>query len=195
MLAGRLNRGDCALSMTDSSMSAGWLRKPNFWEFIRENVDPVRSRVRIDIARTPPSSCWELYNCLDRYRTYVRTYVRTFEYAQKIAPSCRDLDNFANRLRDKINEAFYCNQILRGSPERPSGDLVRTTLLTTGREVTDGHSHFPTRFAKLRYRSIVHLLAISIAIVHLLAISIAIVHLLARRTTTERDLASTIRLY
>ncbi len=54
--------------------------------------------------------------------------------------------NFANRLRDKINEAVYGNRILRGSPEVPSGDLVVTTLkLTTGREVTDGHSHFPTR--------------------------------------------------
>ena len=29
--------------------------------------------------------------------------------------------NFANQLRDKINEAFYCNRILRGSPEGPSG--------------------------------------------------------------------------
>ena len=56
--------------------------------------------------------------------------------------------NFAIRLRDKINEAFYCNRILRGSPERPSGDLVGTTLkLTTGREVTDGHSHFLIRSA------------------------------------------------
>ena len=53
--------------------------------------------------------------------------------------------NFANRLRDKINEAVYRNRILRGSPEMPSGELVGTTLkLTTGREVTDGHSHFPT---------------------------------------------------
>jgi hypothetical protein len=53
--------------------------------------------------------------------------------------------NFANQLRDIINEAVYCNQILRGSPEMPSGKLVGTTLkLTTGREVTDGHSHFPT---------------------------------------------------
>jgi hypothetical protein len=52
---------------------------------------------------------------------------------------------FVIRLRDKINEAFYCNRILRGSPERPSGNLVGTTLkLTTGQEVTDGHSHFPT---------------------------------------------------
>ena len=26
----------------------------------------------------------------------------------------------------------------------PSGELVGTTLKFTGREVTDGHSHFPT---------------------------------------------------
>jgi hypothetical protein len=50
MLAGRLKRGGCALSMTDSSTSVGWLCKTNFWEFIVENVDPVQSRVRIDIA-------------------------------------------------------------------------------------------------------------------------------------------------
>jgi hypothetical protein len=30
LLSGRLNRGDCALSMTDSTTSAGWLRKTNF---------------------------------------------------------------------------------------------------------------------------------------------------------------------
>jgi hypothetical protein len=51
MLAGRSNRGDCALSMMDSSMSVGWLCKKNFREFLGENADPVQSRVRIDIAR------------------------------------------------------------------------------------------------------------------------------------------------
>jgi hypothetical protein len=49
-LAGRLNRGDCILSMMDSSTSVGWLRKTNFWEFVGETSDPVQSRVRIDIA-------------------------------------------------------------------------------------------------------------------------------------------------
>jgi hypothetical protein len=32
ILAGRLNRGDCALSMTDSTTSAGWIQKTNFKE-------------------------------------------------------------------------------------------------------------------------------------------------------------------
>ena len=30
----------------------------------------------------------------------------------------------------------------------PSGELVGTTLKFTGREVTDGHSHFPTGVAE-----------------------------------------------
>jgi hypothetical protein len=51
ILAGHLNRGDCTLSMTDSSTSARWLRMTNFREFSGENADPVLSRVRIDIAR------------------------------------------------------------------------------------------------------------------------------------------------
>jgi hypothetical protein len=41
------------------------------------------------------AQCWGLYNCLDRYSRYLRTfewYVRIFKYARKIAPSCRDLD-------------------------------------------------------------------------------------------------------
>ena len=51
MLAGRLNRGDCALSMTDSSTSAGWLRKTNFREFTGVDSDPIQASVRIDTAR------------------------------------------------------------------------------------------------------------------------------------------------
>ncbi len=50
MLAGRLKRVDCALSITDSSMSEEWLHKTNFQKFIGENADPVQSRVCINIA-------------------------------------------------------------------------------------------------------------------------------------------------
>ena len=48
MLTGRLNRGNCALSMTDSSTSAGWLRKTNFWEIIWEDTDLVQVTVHIE---------------------------------------------------------------------------------------------------------------------------------------------------
>ena len=52
MLAGHLNRGNCTLlSMTDSSTSAGWLRKTNFWEIIGGDPDVVQATVRIKTAR------------------------------------------------------------------------------------------------------------------------------------------------
>jgi hypothetical protein len=51
ILAGRLKQGDCSLSMTDSSTSAGWLRKTNFREIIGENLDPILARVQIKTAR------------------------------------------------------------------------------------------------------------------------------------------------
>jgi hypothetical protein len=51
LLAGRLHRGDCVLSMTDSTTSAGWLRKTNFREFSGDDPDPVQAQVRIETAR------------------------------------------------------------------------------------------------------------------------------------------------
>ncbi len=37
--------------MTDSSTSAGWLRKTNFREFTGVDADPVQAFVRIETAR------------------------------------------------------------------------------------------------------------------------------------------------
>jgi hypothetical protein len=51
MLAGRLSQGDCAFSMTNSSTSAGWLRKTNFREIIGDNPNPVQAKDRIETAR------------------------------------------------------------------------------------------------------------------------------------------------
>ena len=51
MLTGQLNRGDCTLSMMDSSTSAGWLRKMNFREFTGVDANPVQAFVRIKTAR------------------------------------------------------------------------------------------------------------------------------------------------
>ena len=47
IICGRLDVGDCALSMTDSTTSEGWLRKTNF----REDDDLVQASVRIQVAR------------------------------------------------------------------------------------------------------------------------------------------------
>jgi hypothetical protein len=48
ILSSRLSAGDCVLSMTDSTTSAGWIRKTNFKEDIN---DPVEATVRIAVAR------------------------------------------------------------------------------------------------------------------------------------------------
>ncbi len=48
ILAGRLNSGDCALSMTDSTTAEGWMQKSNFDEF---GEDPLQASARADTAR------------------------------------------------------------------------------------------------------------------------------------------------
>ena len=48
IIAGRLTKGDCALSMTDSTTSEGWLRKSNF---IEDGEDPIQATIRIEVAR------------------------------------------------------------------------------------------------------------------------------------------------
>ena len=47
-IKGRLKKGDCYLSMTDSSTSEGWAKKSNFTELIE---DPVQAEVRIEVCR------------------------------------------------------------------------------------------------------------------------------------------------
>ena len=47
IIAKRLQEGDCALSMTDSTTSKGWLQKSNF----REETNFIQASVRIQVAR------------------------------------------------------------------------------------------------------------------------------------------------
>jgi hypothetical protein len=48
IIDGRLSRGDCALSMTDSTTAEGWMRKSNFSE---PSIDPIQATTRVDAAR------------------------------------------------------------------------------------------------------------------------------------------------
>ena len=48
ILAGRLKKCDCCLSMTDSTTSEGWTRKTNFKEDCEE---PIQATIRIEVAR------------------------------------------------------------------------------------------------------------------------------------------------
>jgi len=52
ILAGRLTDSDCALSMTDSTTSEGWLRKSNFKE---DSEDAIQATIRIEVARNHAS--------------------------------------------------------------------------------------------------------------------------------------------
>ena len=45
-LVGRLNDGDCSLSMTDSTTSKGWMRKKNF----KEDKNRIQATIRIEVA-------------------------------------------------------------------------------------------------------------------------------------------------
>jgi hypothetical protein len=47
ILAGRLNDGDCSLSMTDSTTSKGWMRKTNF----KEDKNKIQATIRIEVAQ------------------------------------------------------------------------------------------------------------------------------------------------
>jgi hypothetical protein len=45
---GRLSSGDCALSMTNSTMAEGWMRKSNF---SKPGIDPVQARTQVNAVR------------------------------------------------------------------------------------------------------------------------------------------------
>jgi len=47
IIAGRITNGDCALSMTDSTTSEGWLRKSNF---IEDGEDPIQATIQLKVA-------------------------------------------------------------------------------------------------------------------------------------------------
>jgi hypothetical protein len=48
ILAGRLNNGDCSLSMMDSTTSKGCMQKTNF----KEDKNGIQATIRIEVARS-----------------------------------------------------------------------------------------------------------------------------------------------
>jgi hypothetical protein len=48
ILSGRLNEGDCSLSMTDSTTSKGWMQKTNF----KEDKNGIQATIRIEVAQS-----------------------------------------------------------------------------------------------------------------------------------------------
>ncbi len=56
ILAGRLNNGDCSLSMMDSTTSKGWMRKTNFKEDeqdkFQKDKHKIQATIRIEVAQS-----------------------------------------------------------------------------------------------------------------------------------------------
>jgi hypothetical protein len=48
ILVGRLNNGDCSLSMTNSTTSEGWVQKTNF----KEDKNGIQATIRIELAQS-----------------------------------------------------------------------------------------------------------------------------------------------
>jgi hypothetical protein len=48
IIAGRLTHDNCALSMTDSTTSEGWLKKTNF---IKDGEEPIQATICLKVAR------------------------------------------------------------------------------------------------------------------------------------------------
>ena len=47
IIAGRLTRSDCAISMTNSTTLEGWLKKTNF---IKDGESPIQATIRLEVA-------------------------------------------------------------------------------------------------------------------------------------------------
>ncbi len=84
-ISGRLKEGDCALSMTDSTTSEGWLRKSNF----REENDQIQASVRILVAR-------------DHARRYMDLGIR--DYSQWFPGA-------ENNVADSLSRDFHLSDI------------------------------------------------------------------------------------
>jgi hypothetical protein len=92
ILAGRLKHGDCALSMTDSTTSAGWLRKSNFME---DGESPIQALIRLEVARL---------HALHYLQTGIREYSQWFRGVENKVADALSRDD--DRSDDKLTNIF-----------------------------------------------------------------------------------------
>jgi hypothetical protein len=93
IIAGRITKGDCALSMTDSTTSEGWLRKSNF---IEDGEDPIQATIRLEVARHHATH-------------YLSNEIR--EYSQWFRGADNNVADALSRDNDRTDEEL--TQILR----------------------------------------------------------------------------------
>ncbi len=95
ILAGQLKKGDCSLSMTDSSTSEGWSKHTEFKEDVEE---PTQAEFRKDVAST-------LTSLFMGYE--IKDYSQWFR---------GDNNNFSDALsRDNENDDETLTNILHGT--------------------------------------------------------------------------------
>jgi hypothetical protein len=94
ILAGRLKHGDCALSMTDSTTLAGWLRKSNF---IEDDESPIQATtIRLEVARL---------HALYSLQTGVREYSQWFRGVENKVADALSRDD--DRSDDELTNIFH----------------------------------------------------------------------------------------
>ena len=95
ILAGRLQPGDCSLSLTDSSTSEGWSHKTNFKE---DGEEPIQATTRLEVAR-------------DHARHFMDAKIK--DYSQWFPGKENDVADALSRDDDRDNEEL--TNILRSS--------------------------------------------------------------------------------
>jgi len=100
IIAGQLTKGDCTLSMTDSTTSEGWLRKSNF---IKDGEDPIQATIRIEVA------CLHATHYLSNE---IREYSQWFRGANNNVADALSRDN--DRTEDELNQTLrsHCSSQL-----------------------------------------------------------------------------------
>ena len=100
MRLGRLQEGDCFLSMTDSTTSEGWSKKTNFSELGKE---PIQAEVRNEVCR---------YDVKRKFDFKVKDYSQWFPGVQnEVADALSRDDNRSDENLTKILTTFCASQI------------------------------------------------------------------------------------
>ena len=94
IIAGRLNSGDCSLSMTDSTTAEGWMHKTNFRE---SEEDQVQIDTRIEVARK---------FALDFTIHGIKSYSQWFPGKENIVADALSRDD--DRSDDELTSILYC---------------------------------------------------------------------------------------
>ncbi len=116
IIFGRLQLGNCALSMTDSTTSEGWLRKTNFSEL---GDNPLQATVRLEAARM---------HAMHYMTLGIREYSQWFKGEANVVANALSRDN--DRSDDKLTHIFCTHRPSQSPPHFKIQPLPNKTWLT-----------------------------------------------------------------